>query len=233
VLGGTLAVLAVLLVPSVFVRFADAVSVSQARRAAGFVPLPFAFAAGAAVLTRLAGFLVLPLALAAGIALQVAWPGDFGYVFRHGGPAIATWIAAVGGAVALVAAALVRRLDLEVSHGPLVAAAAVLFVVPVAWHGLTRLDPPPDGAQLPSGLVRALRDRVPEGAGVFGDVETSYLAAAAAPVYVAAAPPAHVADTTANRPHERARAVARFLRTGRLAIPRRYGARWIVIDRRR
>src|SRR5207247_10544994 len=96
VLGGTVLVLAVLLVPSVFVRFADTVSVSQARRAAGFVPIPFAFAAGIAVLTSLARWLVLPLALGAGIALQLAWPGDFGYLFGGGGPAVATWIAAVG-----------------------------------------------------------------------------------------------------------------------------------------
>src|SRR5919201_5587684 len=53
VLGGTVLVLALLLVPSVFVRFAHTVSVSQARRAAGFVPLPFAFAAGTPVLASL------------------------------------------------------------------------------------------------------------------------------------------------------------------------------------
>jgi hypothetical protein len=52
-----------------------------------------------------------------------------------------------------------------------------------------------------------------------------------APVYVAAAPPAHVADTEDNRPYERERDVRRFLRTGGLAIPRRYGAEWLVVDR--
>ena len=77
------------------------------------------------------------------------------------------------------------------------------------------------------------RHDVPKGAVVFGDTETSYLVAAAAPVYVAAAPPAHVADTTSNHPRARARDVHRFLRHGDLAIPRRYGARWIVLDRRR
>jgi hypothetical protein len=233
VLGGTVAVLAVLLVPSLFVRFSDAVSVSQARRAAGFVPIPFAFAAGVALLARLTRVLVLPLALVAGIALQLAWPGDFGYLFRGGGPAIATWIAAVGGAVALVVVAVLRRPELEESRGPLVALGAVLFVLPVVWHGLARLDPPPRPAELPSGLVEALRNDVPKGDVVLGDTETSYLVAAAAPVYVAAAPPPHVADTTSNRPHERARDVGRFVRRGDLATPRRYGARWIVLDRRR
>lgn len=233
VLGGTVLLLAILLVPTIFVRFVDAVSVSQARRAAGFVPLPFAFAGGIAVLVGLARWLVLPAALAAGIALQLAWPGDFGYRFGGGGPALATWIAAAGGAAALLVFAVLRRPRLEESRGPLVALAAALFVVPVAWHGLARLDPPRQGRQLPAGLVRALRDDVPRGDVVFGDTETSFLVAAEAPVYVAAAPPPHVADTTPNHPYDRARDLHRFLRHGDLAIPRRYGAQWILLDRHR
>jgi hypothetical protein len=233
VLGGSVLVLGLLLVPSLFVRFSDAVSISQARRAAGFVPLPFAFAAGAAVLAGLARWLVLPLALGAGIALQLAWPGDFGYRFGGGGPAIATWIAVVGGAAAVVLAAVLRRPHVEDSRGWLVAAAAALFVVPVVWHGFARFDSPGRSAQLPAGLVRVLRHDVPKGAVVFGDVETSYLVAAAAPVYIVAAPRAHVADTESNHPRERARDVHRFLRRGDLAIPRSYGASWIVLDRRR
>jgi hypothetical protein len=233
VLGGTVLLLAVMLVPTLFVPFVDAVSVSQARRAAGFVPLPFAFAGGVAVLAGLARWLVLPAALAAGIALQLAWPGDFGYRFGGGGPSLATWIAAIGGAAALVVFALLRRPRLEESRGPLVALAAALFVVPVAWHGLARLDPPRQGRQLPAGLVRALRDEVPRGDVVFGDTETSFLVAAEAPVYLAAAPPPHVADTTRNRPYDRARDMHRFLRRGDLAIPRRYGAEWILLDRHR
>src|SRR5207253_10871292 len=108
-----------------------------------------------------------------------------------------------------------------------------LFVVPVAWHGVARLDPPRQGRRLPEGLVHVLRDDVPRGAVVFGDTETSFLVAAEAPVYVAAAPPPHVADTTRNRPYDRARAIHRFLRRGDLAIPRSYGAHWILHDRRR
>jgi hypothetical protein len=233
VLGGSVVVLGLLLIPSLFVRFSDAVSISQARRAAGFLPLPFAFAAGLAVLTGLTRWLVLPLALAAGIALQLAWPGDFGYRFEGGGPALAAWVAAVGGAVALLAVAILRRPHVEESRGVLVALAAALFVAPVAWHGLTRLDAPARAAELPPGLVDVLRRDVPRGDVVFGDTETSYLVAAAAPLYVAAAPSPHVADTRSNRPHERARDVKRFLRRGDLTIPKRYGARWIVLDRRR
>jgi hypothetical protein len=81
-------------------------------------------------------------------------------------------------------------------------------------------------------LREALGD-VPEGATVFSDLETSYRVAALAPVYVAAAPPAHVADTEDNRPYARRRDVMRFLRTGDLDIPRSYGANWLVVDRRR
>ena len=80
VLGGTVSILALMLVPTLFVHFSDLVSLSQSRRAAGFVPFAFAFAGGLALLARSA--LVLPAALAAGIALQLLWPGDFVYGLR-------------------------------------------------------------------------------------------------------------------------------------------------------
>jgi hypothetical protein len=233
VLGGSVLLLGILLVPSVFVPFADAVSVSQARRAAGFVPLSFAFAGGAAVIVALGRWLALPVALAAGIALQLEWPGDFGYVLHGGGPGTATWIAAIGGAAAFAIVAILRRPDVAEARGPLVAVAAALFVAPVLWHGLAHFSPPPQPEQLPRALVETLRTRVPKGDVVFSDPETSYLAAAFAPVYLAVAPPAHVADTKANHPRQRVRDAARFFQTGDLAIPRRYGARWILIDRRR
>jgi hypothetical protein len=81
--------------------------------------------------------------------------------------------------------------------------------------------------------VRALRDDVPKRAVVFSDPETSYLVAAAAPVYVASAPAAHVADTKANRPLDRVHDAGEFLKTGDLAIPRRYGADFLLLDRHR
>ena len=78
----------------------------------------------------------------------------------------------------------------------------------------------------------ALRE-LPDGDVVFSDLETSYRIAAFAPVYVAAAPPSHVADTTKNRPYERRRDTIEFFAGGDLAIPRRYGADWLVVDRDR
>jgi hypothetical protein len=78
--------------------------------------------------------------------------------------------------------------------------------------------------------VEVVRESVPEGAVVFSDPDTSYLLAADAAVYVAVAPPAHVADTEDNRPYERAEDARRFLRTGDLSVPRAYGAGFLLVD---
>jgi hypothetical protein len=113
--------------------------------------------------------------------------------------------------------------------------AAVLFVLPIAAHAAWNWSPSP--ARRPSpltpGLVTALREQVPKGDVVFSDLETSYRIAAQAPVYVAAAPPSHVADTEKNRPYERRKEVQRFFETGDAEIPRQAGANWVVVDRRR
>jgi hypothetical protein len=222
-----------MLVAPLFTALAEAVSLSQARRAAGFLPVPFALAGGLLVVAGFVRALVLPVAFGAGLALQLAYPGDFGYRLEEGGPPLAVWIAVVGGAAALVLAPFVRA-EARAARDAVVAAAAALFVLPVVVSGLSDWDADARlaGKQLTPGLIAALRDRVPEGAVVFSDVETSYRVAAYAPVYVAAAPPAHVADTDDNRPYERASDVRRFLRSGRPQIPRRYGAEWLVVDRR-
>jgi len=87
--------LAILLVPTLFVHFTDLVSLSQSRRAAGFLPFTFAFAGGLALLAR--SLLVLPAALAAGIVLEREWPGDFAYGMAGTAPRLFTWIALAGG----------------------------------------------------------------------------------------------------------------------------------------
>ena len=95
----------------------------------------------------------------------------------------------------------------------------------------------PSDARLPSpltpGLVEALRERVPEADVVYSDLETSYRIAAYAPVYIAAAPPSHVADTKENVPYERRLDNIAFFAEGDLAIPRAAGAEWLVVDRNR
>ena len=78
-----------------------------------------------------------------------------------------------------------------------------------------------------------MRADVPKAAVVFSDPETSFRLAAFAPVYIASAPPGHVADTEKNSPYERASDARRFLRTGDLSIPRGYGAEYVVLDRLR
>jgi len=233
VLGGTLAVLAIELIPWIFPRFADAVSLSQARRAAGFAPLAFALAGGAAVLTGFIGPIVLPVALAAGIVLQVEYPGDFGPGLETGGPAWATWVAATGGAVAIVVG-LVRTRRIE-ARSRVAAGAVLLFCLPVAVHGFRDWTPaaPHDRYALTPGLLHALQTEVPKRAIVFSDLETSYRISAYAPVYVAAAPPAHVADTAANRPYSRRLSVNRYFASGDVRILDRYHADWFVLDKTR
>ena len=111
----------------------------------------------------------------------------------------------------------------------------MLFTVPVAVQAAADWDPSParKASPLTSGLVEALREDVPEGDVVFSDPETSYRIAAEAPVYIAAAPPGHVADTEQNRPYERREENIRFFETGDVEIVREAGADWLVVDRSR
>jgi hypothetical protein len=225
-LGGSLSILLLTEVPWLFVHFSDAVSLSQARRVAGFAPLLFALVGAFALLART--LLVLPAALVAGIVLQRFWPGDFEYGLRHGGPATATWIALVGGAIALVAGS-VRRPDLR-EHYALGAAAAACFVVPIFVHGLWHWSPRvrQDPLALSPRLVHRLRTVVPAGAVVLAPVGTSYRVTAKAPVYVVAAPVTHVANTTANDPFGRVRAVRHWVLTRDPRVAERYGATWAI-----
>lgn len=221
VLGGSIVVLALELWSLVFPHFSDFVSLSQSRRAAGFVPFAFALAGGAAVAARFLGWVVLPVGLAAGIAVQLAYPGGVG------APA---WIALFGGLAALALGTVRRGPPLE-RPGPVAAAAVALFVVPVLVHGFSHWSATEthDASALTPGLVRYLRDDVPQRSVVFADLETSYRISAYVPVYVCNAPPAHVANTKANDPDARRAAFLRFLRTGSLAVPREYGAGWLVL----
>ena len=226
VLGGFLLVLLLMEVPWAFVHFSDAVSLSQARRAAGFAPFPFAFAGALALRVR-RGWLG-PAALVAGILLQRLWPGDFEAGLTHGGPAAATWIALLGGAAALVVA-LVRRVELR-ERFALGAAAAACFALPVVGHGLWHWSPEPkaDSQALSPQLVHELRTRGPEGSILIAPLQGSYRVVAAAPLYVAAAPVAHVANTRANDPYRRAKAVLHWMKTGDPAVPRRFHATWAI-----
>jgi hypothetical protein len=230
VVGGSLAVFAVMLVPFLFTALSDVVSISQSRRAAGFLPFAFALAGGMGVLARLVGPLLIPLALGAGMFLQIVHPGDFEYGLTSPAPAWITWFGVLGAVAALVVGFVRRRPALEKPA----AIAAAAFLTPVFAGGLLEWNrpPPPELATLTPGLVQSLRAAEP-GTIAFSDVETSFRLAAYAPVYIAAAPPGHVADTERNRPYERASDARRFFRTGDLSIPRGYGAELVVVDRLR
>jgi hypothetical protein len=235
VLGAMLAVFAVTLLPFVFPHFADAVSISQARRIIGFAPRSFVVVGGALVLAGFLRLWVLPVALAAGIALQLVFPGDFGVPYRlvDGSPGWLTWLAFGATLAALVVAALFGRRIPQVEGLPLVAAGAVaLFLAPVAVHGYGHWHRPANARLgLPQKLVSAVRKNVPDGDVVFSDPTTAYELGAFVPVYVNAAPTTHVAATRANHPTTRVHDANRFFRDrGPLAIPRRYGARWLLVD---
>ncbi|HEY2220124.1 MAG TPA: hypothetical protein VGH35_12330 [Gaiellaceae bacterium] len=227
VLGGSAALLAILLVPTLFVHFTDFVSLSQSRRAAGFLPFTFAFAGGLALLAR--SWLVLPAALVAGIVLERRWPGDFGYGTAGDAPDLITWFAFVGAVAGLVAGAIFFRRRWIPERHAVAAIAAGLFVLPIAvhagrhWTPLSSRDP----NALSPALLRELK-RVPPRAVIIATPQISYHLLAAAPVYVVAAPPVHVANTKANMPYQRVKAVEAWLAGRAPGVARRYGATWAV-----
>jgi hypothetical protein len=238
--GGTLAGLAVLLVPELFTRFSDLVSISQSRRLAQFLPLAFAVAAAAVVVgrLRLGG---VALALAAGLALELAYDPEFSHVVERPGPTWPLWVAIVGGILGLAAAAALNaRLDRWLAPTRWGALAAVAFALPIGVAGLADVErrDAPDPRGLTPGAVEALAGLGPE-AVVFAQPETSYRVGAFTPVYVVASLPHHVADTEANRPYRRQRDAIRFFNPRLLdarerdAMLARYGADWLLVDKAR
>ncbi len=237
VLGGTLAILALLLIPPVFTTVADLSSLSHARQLALFLPLPFALAGAAALAGRLriTGCI---LGLALGIGLVLAYPSGGEGLLGDLGPAWATWVAAGGSAIALAVGRFIR---LPVPDpGRYAVTAMALFAIPVAVVGFRDVTrDAPDPYALTPGLVEALNTVVPMRSTVFSQLETEYRIGAYAPVYVAAAPPAHVANTEANSPYDRRADVMEFFNRDDLSylekarLLSKYGASWLVLDKTR
>jgi hypothetical protein len=238
--GGMLAVLAFLLVPELFSRFSDLVSISQSRRLAQFLPIPFAVA-GAAVLAgrlRIAG---VAAALGVGLAVELLYSAETSHVVETPGPVWPLWVAVVGAPLALLVGLLPWWRAPRIEASAWAAAAALAFVAPIAVGGLASLERSggTDRSALSAGLVREL-NRLPETDVVFAPVPTSYRVAAFAPVYVAATPPPHAADTEENRPYRRQRDVIRFFSpqsglstSERQALLERYGADVLLVDKHR
>ena len=222
-----------------FPHFADALSISQARRLVGFAPRMFVVAGAALVLTRLLRAAVLPAALAAGILLQIRFPGDFGTPYRHehGGPAWLTWASFAATGAALLVGVLWGRRSADARAGrparhcrgrALRAAGRRPRLLALGQAGRRARKP------LPAPLVQALRERVPERAVVFSDAPTAYQVAAFLPVYVNATPATHSSDTKANHPALRVREALRFFhRGGPLSVLHDSGADWLLVDRER
>jgi hypothetical protein len=235
VLGGTAALAVTALVPPVFERFADAVSLSQAVRLASFLPLPFALA-GAAALAGRARALGAASALVAGLGFELA--------YRHPmtGAAWAVWLAALAatGGLALFVALRPFSLD-ESGPGVWTALAAAVFTLPVAvtgFAGYERWDKP-DPYGLTPGLIRALDEDIRPLATVLAPSATSYRIAGYAPLRIVVAPPGHVAFNTEDDYGERLRAARLFFLepsttpAQRAAILRRYDVGWVVVDKTR
>ena len=240
VLGGTVAVLGIELWPLVFPHFSDAVSLSQSRRASGFIPFAVALAGGAAIVARFSRTVALVGGLASGIWLQVAYAGDFGLRAPRTAPAIVVWIALYGGIAALVVGAVLawrqggRRPPAGARVRGITAAFAVfLFVLPVAVHGFSHWTPAVrhDRDALTPGLVDFLRQDVAPRSIVFSDLATSYRAIAFAPVYAVAVAPTHAANTHPNELAKRRRAVNRFFTHPSLEEPQAWRAQWLVLTR--
>jgi hypothetical protein len=234
VLGGSLAVLTVVLVPPTFTVLSDAVSLAQARRLLLFLPVAFAVAGGCIVLSRLKAVGV-GLAGGASLALVILYPGEYTRRYEEGGPAWAVWVAVAGGLAAIAAGVLLR------SRGPSPSvwsvAAAVAFAGPVALAGLSGLTQDGPTTKLTSEIVESIRAEASSGDVVFSDIVGAYEIAAFAPVYVNAALPGHVADIPRNREAARAASARRFFAVGSLTdrerrgILDRYGADWVLVDK--
>jgi hypothetical protein len=240
VLGATAAMLAVLLWTPLFTRLSDAVSLSQSRRLGSFLPIPFALAGAALLAGRLRMF--APVAsLAAGVAAELGFSGDFGYKVAQPGPAWPVWVALVGAVGGIAVAAVARgRWNVRAGGAVWAALAVVVFVLPIAVSGLRSVekDTTTSSFALPPSVVRELRSLPPRSV-LFSTLEASYYAAADAPLWIAAAPPGHVADTPENRPYARRRDVLRFFSDPRTtpaerrAILSRYDVSWILADKQR
>jgi hypothetical protein len=235
VLGAALAVFPVLLIPYLFTPFSDVASLSQARRLAIFLPLPFALAGAFLLLGRLrwAGAAVV---LALAFVLDRSFSREFGYQVRQGGPGWVVWFAFFGSIVALLIAVFFRRAG--PSATPWTAAVAVAFAIPLAVSGLSDVKRGlPDPNALTPGLVHVLRTEVRPRDVVFGDPDIAFEVVTYAPVYIPAVPAWELNPKARNLYKRRLDATLFFSPSAsdeeRRRLLAKYGARWLVIDKTR
>jgi hypothetical protein len=233
VLGASLCILTLVLVPPLFTALSDALTLSQARRLPQFLPVAFAVVGGCAVLSRLR---VVGATMAAGAGLLFVLL-YFSYHYEPLGPAWVVPVAVAGGLAAIAAGAFVRTSEGHDDRFWLVA--IVAFVLPTAVAGLAGVERGSADRSLTPGVIQALRSDVPAGDVVFSDRRTAYATAAYAPVYINASTPTHAADTRKNQLVRRSHDATRFFNGSSLSDPTREGildrwrADWVLVDKRR
>ena len=140
VLGGAVAVLALMLVPELFTRFSErrlALAVAPRRRVRA---RSRSRSPAGSRCSRRSVWVAAVRARSRGSSLERQWPGDFAYGLRDGGPGAVTWFALVGGRDR--ARARDRRSPATGRRSATASARSrpLLFVLPVAVHGFRQLD---------------------------------------------------------------------------------------------
>jgi hypothetical protein len=233
VIGGFLALALVALVPQLFDAFADAISISQAKRIASFLPLPFALA-GAAMLAGRLRIVGVGAALAVGLAAELAFRAP------ATGAGWLVWGAALAAALGLAAFGFLRARAPRESGARWAALAAIAVAAPAAVSGFAGYerwdDPDPYG--LSPGLTTALRTDLEPLAVVLAPSYTSYRVVGYAPVRIVVNPHGHVALEDEDY-DERARSVQRFFLDPQATLEKRqaaldrYSVSWVLVDRTR
>ena len=236
--GGMLAALAFLLAAPLFVWLSDLMLVSQARRLADFLPVPFVIAAAAVVVGRFR-IAAVAAALGLGVLLQMLYGVTSAEDLTNRGPGWPLWIGLAGGIAGVaVAVALGRRLDPFLVPSRWTALVVLAFVTPIALasaRGVER-ERVEDPYGLTPGLVEALRELETDDV-VFAHAATSHRVGAQAAVRLAATIPHHTADTGENRPYRRQRDTIRFFAPAGLGDPdrgallARYGTDYLLVDK--
>ena len=241
VLGGSLIILAIVLIPPVFTTFSQFAGLSQARRLAAFF-LPWAAAlTGAVLLVSRFKWVAVGLSLIAGAVFLRLFPAHWVTAAPQTAPTFPVWLAVAGGIAALVAGRFLPRGDERV-HPVWAIAIAIAFVAPLAVWSLSHLErdsrPDLEDRELTPGIIAAVRQHVGQREVVLSTLQASYRIQAYSPVYVAAVTEGHARTTTLNRHFERVNDVRFFFRRQANNLQReqtlsQYGVRWIIVDKTR
>jgi hypothetical protein len=230
VVGGFFALTLIALVPQLFDQFAEGISLTQAKRIASFLPLPFALA-GAAVLAGRLRLMGVGAALGVGVAAELAFRAP------ATGAGWLVWSAALAAAFGLIAFGFAHARAPREPGARWAVLAAVAVAAPAALSGFAGYErwDDPDPYALSPGLTAALRTDVEPLAVVLAPSATSYRLVGYAPLRIVVNPDGHVAMKDEDY-DERAQAVERFFfepgvtPEERQAVLDRYAVSWVLVD---